>query len=439
MQGRERVYRILQLPTRFDCYDSVKVILQGLRDRLRFRISPRDNGKISGAYLVACLLCLFTPSAAASFEACVSDLKAQATSEAFPAEAIASVFAAIEELPRVVAADRKQAEFIQSFGTYYNKRVTASRIERGRALLEEHSSLLAEVQAQTGLPPQYIVSFWGLETNFGSYFGKLEIPSAIATLACEGRRAKFFTQQLFALVQLVGEGHMTVDQLKGSWAGAMGHMQFMPTTYLNHAVDADGDGRKDVYGSLADALTSGGNYLKSSGWEPGFRWGREIDLPADFPYEESGMHNWQPLKFWAAMGIKDTFGKPLPALETQSAVLLPSGHSGPAFVVYPNFKVIMKWNRSTHYALSVGRLADRIAGAGRLARSLPTDDDLGISPDDLREIQTRLNQSGYDVGKVDGILGSGTQRAIQAFEHRAGLLADGFPDQKLLVALRGNE
>ena len=377
-----------------------------------------------------------TVVAHASFESCVGDLRSQAIGEALSAQAIDSVFGVIEELPRVVAADRSQAEFIQSFGSYYNRRVTPTRIERGRALLSEHRELLAEVQRRTGLPPQYIVSFWGLETNFGSYFGNLAIPSALATLACEGRRAQFFTQQLLALVQLVGEGHMTVDQLKGSWAGAMGHMQFMPTTYLDFAVDADGDGRKDVYGSLSDALTSGGHYLQSSGWEAGFRWGREVMLPDQFPYQDSGMHNWQPLKTWAGLGVTDAFGNALPTLDTPAAILLPSGHLGPAFVVYPNFRVIMKWNRSTHYALSVGRLADRIAGAGRLAKPLPSNNDLGISPDDLKDIQRLLNERGFDAGKVDGILGSGTQRAIQAFEHANDLLADGFPDSKLLEALR---
>ena len=372
----------------------------------------------------------------ASFTACVADLKAQANRHALPPEAINAVFDSVEELPRVVAADRKQAEFIQSFGTYYNKRVTPTRVESGRQLIEQHAELLSQIRRKTGLPPQYIVALWGLETNFGNYFGTLAIPSALTTLACEGRRAEFFTQQLFALVRLVGEGHMRVAQLKGSWAGAMGHMQFMPTTYIDHAVDADGDGRKDVYGSLADALTSGASYLQASGWQPGFRWGREIKLPESFAFNETGMHNWQPLRHWSAKGVTDAFGNKLPELDTPSAILLPSGHTGPAFVVYPNFRVIMRWNRSTHYALSVGRLADRIAGAGQLLTQLPSDDTLGISPDDLREIQTRLNNAGYEAGTVDGILGSGTRKAIQGFEHQQGMLADGFPDAELLHALR---
>lgn len=371
----------------------------------------------------------------ASFDTCVNELRALAQAEALPDQAITAVFDSVTEIPRVIAADRQQAEFIESFGTYYKKRVTAARIDRGRELLVEHRHLLEQIQAGTGLPPQYIVALWGLETNFGNYFGKLQIPSALTTLACEGRRADFFTRQLFALIALVGDGHMTVDQLRGSWAGAMGHMQFMPTTYLNHAVDADGDGRKDVYESLPDALTSGATYLRASGWEPGFRWGREVLLPTDFSYAQSGMHNWQPLRHWAGLGVTDISGRKLPAMENPAAILLPSGATGPAFVIYENFKVIMKWNRSTHYALSVGRLADRIAGAGRLTRPPPGEGDLGVTPTLLKQIQQRLNDHGYEAGKVDGILGSGTLRAIQRFEVKAGLLADGFPDQDVLAAL----
>lgn len=385
---------------------------------------------------------LFIPSVAFTntlgandFQTCVDNLRTEAVEKNLSATALKAILDSAERLPRVVAADRKQAEFIESFGTYYGKRVTTSRIERGREYLTKHAALLESVRATTHIPPQYLLALWGLETNFGQYFGKLSIPSALTTLACDKRRADFFKQQLFALVTLVGEGHMRVEQLRGSWAGAMGHMQFMPTTYLDHAVDADGDGRKDVYASLADALTSGGNYLKSVGWEAGYRWGREVLLPPEFDYALTGFHNWAPLSQWSSLGITDAFGKNLPATTYQAAILLPSGHTGPAFAVYPNFNVIMKWNRSTHYALSVGRLADRIAGAGRLARNVPTAAQLSISPDQLKTIQAGLNALGIDVGAVDGILGSGTQRAIQQFEQQSGLIADGFPDQQVLSAL----
>lgn len=387
-----------------------------------------------------CLALVIHPSngIAQTFGTCVQELRAQAAAQTLPAEAITAVFNAVEELPRVVSADRAQAEFIQSFGTYYERRVTTTRVNRGRAYLEEHADLLRRVRARTGVPAQYLIALWGLETNFGQYFGKLSIPSALTTLACDGRRGEFFRSQLFAVISLVGEGHMQVGQLRGSWAGAMGHMQFMPTTFLDHAVDADGDGRKDLYGSLADALTSGGAYLKSAGWESGYRWGREVILPEGFDYTQTGLHNWQPLSHWSDQGITDTFGKPLADIDYKAAILLPSGHTGPIFAVYPNFNVIMAWNRSTHYALSVGRLADRVAGAGRLRRTLPTDATLAISPDALKSIQEGLNERGFDAGKVDGILGSGTQRAIQRFEASEGLLADGFPDQKVLEALKSN-
>lgn len=377
-------------------------------------------------------------ASAQSFSACVEDLRAQAAAQTLPAQAIDAVFDQVVELPRVVSADRSQAEFIQSFGAYYKRRVTNTRVEKGRAYLTEHAQLLQRVRNQTGIPAQYLVALWGLETNFGQYFGKLSIPSALTTLACDGRRGQFFRSQLFAVITLVSEGHMRVGQLRGSWAGAMGHMQFMPTTYLDHAVDADGDGRKDVYGSLADALTSGGAYLQSAGWEAGYRWGREVVLPDGFDYAQTGLHNWQPLSHWHAQGVTDVFGEPLTAVDYQAAILLPSGHTGPVFAVYPNFEVIMKWNRSTHYALSVGQLADRVAGAGRLHRPLPSDADLAISTDALKAIQQYLNERGFKAGTVDGVLGSGTQRAIQQFEVSEGLLADGFPDRQVLGLLQGD-
>ncbi len=422
-------------------------IINPMQHRTSNRTSMESSQQVRNTYLALVCFVLFVCSSlnvnpvladtedASDFQACVQTLRTEAANQALPPDAINSVFASAKRLARVVAADRKQAEFIQSFGTYYGNRVTTTRIEKGREYLAEHAKLLNTVRATTGVPPQYLVALWGLETNFGQYFGKLSIPSALATLACDKRRAQFFKEQLFALVTLVGEGHMTVDQLRGSWAGAMGHMQFMPTTYLAHAVDADGDGRKDVYASLADALTSGGNYLQSAGWESGYRWGREVLLPENFDYAETGFHNWAPLSHWASLGITDTFGKDLPVIDYQAAILLPSGHTGPAFAVYPNFKVIMKWNRSTHYALSVGRLADRISGAGRLARDLPTASQLSISPDQLKKIQSGLNELGIDAGSVDGILGSGTQRAIQQFERQSGLIADGFPDAQVLGAL----
>ncbi|MEM7098874.1 MAG: lytic murein transglycosylase [Pseudomonadota bacterium] len=360
-----------------------------------------------------------------AFDQCLIRLKAQAANEGISNTGIEQTFGQIEQLPRVIASDRAQPEFTQSFSDYYKIRVSNRRVTTGREKRIEFQDILQTLAKESSVPTQYLLAFWGLETNYGSYFGKLHIPSALATLACDPRRAEFFTAQLMATAKIVDAGHMQPQQLVGSWAGAMGHMQFMPTTYLEYAKDANNDGRADLHGSVADAMYSASDYLTGIGWLPGFRWGREVLLPDEFNYELTGSDNWQPLKTWAELGVTDTAGNVMPSLDLDSAVLVPSGRHGPAFIVYPNFKVIMKWNRSEFYALSVGRLADRIAGAGGLHIPLP---DSKIPTEKLIALQDRLNQSGYNLGKADGILGPATRRAIQSFQKSKGLIADGFPD-----------
>ena len=361
-----------------------------------------------------------------------TDARAAGVSEA----TIDQVFSNLEELPRVVASDKAQPEFRQTFTEYYGRRVTESRVTRGRELLKTHRSLLARLAQETGVPPHYLVAFWGLETNFGSYFGTLHIPSALATLACEGRRRAFFTNEFLATLKIVDSGDIAANKLIGSWAGAIGHMQFMPTTFLAHARDGDGDGKRDLLGSIDDALSSGAHYLQDLGWERGFRWGREVLLPENFDYINSGSHLWKPLEEWSELGVKTTAGQPVGTIDIQASLLLPTGHTGPAFLVYDNFKIIMNWNRSEFYALSVGRLADRIAGGGGLLTSLPKADSLKISIADVSWLQAKLNTLGYPTGKPDGIVGPATRKAIQAYQHKLALTADGYPTGALIDNLR---
>ena len=368
-----------------------------------------------------------------AFEQCLSNIRAAALDQGTSTAAIDATLKDVEQLPRVIAQDRKQPEFTQTFADYYKVRVSDRRVKVGREKRIEHLKLLRQVTANGPVPAQYLLSFWGLETNFGSYFGKLYIPSALATLACDQRRADFFRAQMLATFKIVDAGHMQPHQLVGSWAGAMGHMQFMPTTYLQYAQDATGDGKADLHGSVADAMQSATHYLQQIGWQPGFRWGREVLIPEGFDYRNTGSDRWQPLSAWAELGITDTQGQPMPALDLQSALLVPSGRTGPAFLVYPNFKIIMKWNRSEFYALTVGRLADRIAGAGRLHTPLP---EAKISTADLIALQQHLASLEYPVGKADGILGPATRRAIQDFQHKNGLIADGYPDERLFSLIR---
>lgn len=399
---------------------------------------------LHAVYIFRGVLCalLLLPSwaGAMTFSACVDDIRQQAITQhgADNTAQVDAFFALVTELPQVIAADRKQAEFTQSFEDYYTRRVTEARIETGRRLKDEYARLYRDIAARYQVQPAYLLALWGLETNFGGYMGKLNIPSALATLACDQRRSSFFRGELLAATQVAVRGDIAPETMLGSWAGAMGHMQFMPTTYLAHAVDFDGDGKANVYASVGDAMASAANYLRHSGWQPGYRWGREVRLPEGFDYSLARSDNWQPLHAWRGLGVTDTQGQLLADLPLQSAILLPSGHKGPVFVVYPNFEVIMKWNRSQNYAIAVGRLADRIAGLGALSTPFPPADTVRFRTDDLKQLQTALTAQGYDTRGVDGVLGPATRQAIRAYQQDHQLIADGFPDADLLRALTGS-
>lgn len=367
------------------------------------------------------------------FQQCVSDLEQKAVAAGVSETVANDVLAKVEYLDRVIELDRRQPEFTTTFADYLNRRVNARRILQGRLLLRQHQDLLQRVTEETGVPPAYLLAFWGLETNFGSYFGKMSVPSSLATLACDPRRSNFFTTQLIAALKIIDEGAIAPEQMEGSWAGAMGHVQFMPTVFLQHAVDADGDGRRDLWHSLPDALMSAGKFLQSMGWNSDYRWGREVLLPENFNYALADGGK-RPLSEWRELGLKDAFGKPLDNAPIKAALIVPAGHRGPAFLAYHNFNVIMGWNRSEFYAISVGHLADRIAGAGGL-QVPPPEDTPALSRDVIKSMQETLTERGFDAGQPDGILGPGTRRAIRQFQHAHELTADGYPDQALFQAL----
>ncbi|NWO05328.1 MAG: lytic murein transglycosylase [Alteromonadaceae bacterium] len=364
------------------------------------------------------------------FAQCKQQLQARAV-KAGVSEAVATeVMAGAEYLERVIELDRRQPEFTTTFADYLNRRVNDQRIQKGRELLREHRDLLAEVTEETGVPAPYLVAFWGLETNFGSYFGKMQVPSSLATLACDPRRSEFFSQQLVAALRIIDEGAIAPEQMEGSWAGAMGHVQFMPTVFLKHAVDADGDGRRDLWNSLPDAMMSAGNFLKSMDWDGDYRWGREVLLPDGFDYSLADGRRLS-LDEWRAKGITDVWGHGVPDEPIDAALVVPSGHEGPAFLVYDNFRVIMGWNRSEFYAIAVGHLADRIAGAGGL-HTPPPEDQPALSRDQVMQLQQALNERGYDSGEPDGILGGKTRKAVRQYQSERDMIADGFPNLTLL-------
>lgn len=401
----------------------------------------RARGAYRG-FMVSGLLCLLSLPAQAQdepaspppgFAECKDRLEAQAIAAGVSRETASRVMARAEHLERVIELDRRQPEFTTTFADYLNRRVNEARVSRGRELLEKHQELLARVTRETGVPAPYLLAFWGLETNFGSYFGKMPVPSSLTTLACDPRRSSFFTEQLIAALRIIDEGAIPADQMEGSWAGAMGHVQFMPTVFLRHAVDADGDGRRDLWNSLPDALMSAGRFLASMDWNGDYRWGREVLLPDNFNYALADGRRL-PLSEWRQMGITDAFGNALPREPINASLVVPAGHRGPAFLAYHNFGVIMGWNRSEFYAIAVGHLADRIAGAGKL-QNPPPEDAPALSRRKIIHLQEALQERGFEPGKPDGIMGPATRSAIRQFQAARGLVADGYPSESVLAQL----
>lgn len=374
-----------------------------------------------------------TGSASPNFDSCTDDLRQQVAAAGVSAATIEQSFTSIRRLDEVIRLDRAQPEFTAGFADYYRGRVSADRIARGQRLLQEHAATFSKIEAEYGVPAHYLLAFWGLETNFGGYFGNTPILSALATLACDGRRAELFTGELVNALKIIDAGEMTPERMRGSWAGAMGNVQFMPTTFLKYAVDGDGDGKRDLWGSVPDAMASAANFLRGLGWQRGLRWGREVSLPEGFDYRQTGLQTKKNLVEWAELGVTAMDRTPLTATDIQAALMVPTGSQGPAFLVYDNFNVIMGWNRAEAYALSVGLLADRIAGGAAPSRA-PVDSPRLYRPQVI-QIQNFLNANGFDAGTADGVFGPGTRAAISRFQHANGLVADGFPTPAVLHLL----
>ena len=369
------------------------------------------------------------------FRQCLAGLQDRARDQGRSSETVDQLIPSLAQQTRVLELDRQQPEFMQTFGRYLSIRVTETRIDAGREKLAANRDLLDELQRRYGVPAQVLVAFWGLETNYGAYLGTTPSLDALATLACDPRRWEFFTTEFLVTLELLEREALNPATMQGSWAGAMGHTQFMPSTWNRYAVDGDGDGRVDLWASEADALASGANFLHELGWVPELRWGREVRLPPDFDYALAGDGTRRPLSAWAELGIRQANGDALPRADVDAKLVVPAGSDGPAFLVYRNFDVIMGWNRSESYALSVGLLADRIAGRPGLVKPPPNDEALRV--EDVKRLQRALTERGFDPGPADGIWGPATRRALTDFEASTGRVADGYPDPDALAALLG--
>lgn len=339
--------------------------------------------------------------------------------------------------PAVLKLAANQPEFTSTTSDYLAKAVTPARIETGRAKKAEEEKLLSAIEARYGVDRHILLGIWGMESNFGKDKGSMSVIRSLATLAYSGRRKAYGNEQLIAAFKILQRGIVEPDNFRGSWAAAMGHTQFIPTSYLSYAVDWTGDGRKDIWNSRQDALASTANYLARAGWKSDRPWGWEVILPKGFNKALIGRAHWRTVAAWQDMGVKRADGNRFESLKAEAFVMVPQGVSGPRFLVTRNFLAIMDYNLSHSYALAVGHLADRIRGMGPFQAAWP-DVDFDLSLEQRIELQKRLNALGFQTGGSDGRFGARTYEAILAYQASKGLPLDGRPSLNLLVHLREN-
>ncbi|MDP1928776.1 MAG: lytic murein transglycosylase [Thiobacillus sp.] len=367
------------------------------------------------------------------FASWLAAFRQDAAAQGISADTLDAALTGMTPVERVIELDSRQPEFLSTFADYLDKRVTASQVARGQAKLAEHGALLEAVEQQYGVPKNVLVAFWGLETNFGTHMGTLNIPASLATLAWEGRRSAFFHSQLLDALRIIDAGHVTAIDMNGSWAGAMGHMQFMPSTFRAYAVDGDGDARIDLWQSLPDAMHSAANYLARAGWRTGEPVAIEVRLPEGFDWRQARVAHRLPVAEWAKRGVQMMDASPLPQVRGRAAIVLPQGWQGPAFMVFDNFDVVMQWNRSVSYALSVAQLAQQVAGGSALIA--PTGEMGSLSTAQMKALQQALNELGYDAGGADGLPGPRTQTALRRYQVKHQLPADGYPAPSVLAEI----
>jgi membrane-bound lytic murein transglycosylase B len=313
--------------------------------------------------LIAGLVILISPivsSENGNFDEWLSRIWNEALTRGISESTLDTALSGLRPIPKVIELDRHQPEFQKSLQNYINRQVSEKRIRRGRELLREHAGLLDAIYRQYGVPPRYLVALWGVETNYGEILGSFPVIGALATLAHDVRRPDYFRKELFNALTIIDEESINAQTFRGSWSGATGQLQFMPSTYLRFAVDGDGDGRRDIWKNLPDIFASAANYLVYSGWKEGYKWGRRVQLIDGFNGVLPGLETQLPLKEWQTMGVRGVDGLSLPSVNLTASLILPEGRSGPAYLVYPNYRAILRWNRSHLFALSVCQLADRL-------------------------------------------------------------------------------
>jgi lytic murein transglycosylase len=385
--------------------------------------------------LTASILMAVPAAAQSDFRSCLAGLRGQATAKGVSGATYDAATRGIEPDVKILELMNNQPEFKTPIWDYLGFLVDEERVEEGRAAMRRWGSALATAESRFGVDRHIIAGVWGVESNFGKDIGGRPLVQSLATLSCvPNRRQGYFRGEFFATLQIIDRGDIAASRLNGSWAGAFGHTQFMPSTFHRLAVDLDGDGRRDVVDSVPDALGSTANFLKKAGWNSGLPWGYEVRLPAGFNSGAAGRKNKRPASSWAAMGVTRLDGRPISG-DFPAAILAPAGVNGPAFLVTKNFDALYSYNAAESYGLAIAILSERMRGGPGIRTPWPTDDP-PLSRAERRELQRLLTARGYDVGEPDGRIGQKTRDAIKDIERRVGMAPTGRPGGKVLEALK---
>ena len=378
---------------------------------------------------------LMTVTSNSGLERWIDGFRGRALAHGISATTFDRAFRSVRYNDYVIDKDRNQGEFTKAIWDYLDKAVSDDRVSNGQNALRENRALLDRIEAAYGVEKEVVVAVWGLESAYGAVMGDIPLIEALATLAYDTRRGSFFEDQLIAALKIVEAGNVTPERMTGSWAGAMGHTQFIPTSYLAYAVDFTGDGKRDIWSdNPADALASTAAYLAHFGWQKDQPWGVEVRLPADFDFALSGERTKRSPAEWAALGIRDAEGRVVPD-HGPASILLPAGARGAAFMIFPNFHVIERYNAADAYVIGIGHLSDRIRGGGPIRASWPRDDRALVLTERV-ELQERLTKAGFDTGGADGKIGPRTVAAVRAYQRSVGLVTDGYASLDILKRLR---
>lgn len=371
------------------------------------------------------------------FQSWVRGFRGRALAKGVSAATFDRAFRGVRYDPEVIERDRNQGEFTKTIWQYLNTAVSEKRVKNGKAALRKHRRTLEAIEARYRVEKEIVTAVWGLESSYGAYRGDMDVIRSLATLSFDGRRGAFFEGQLIAALNILQSGDVSPRNMKGSWAGAMGHTQFIPTSYLSYAVDFTGDGKRDIWSSdPTDALASTAAYLNRFGWKKGQPWGVEVNLPRNFNYALSSRKILKSPGTWASLGVLGIDGKPV-ANYGAASILLPAGGNGAAFMIFNNFKVIERYNAADAYVIGVGHLADRLKGGPAIQARWP-EGERGLTERERKEIQRRLTRAGFDTQGIDGKIGPNTIAAVRAYQRNNRLTQDGYPGMQLLRHLRGN-